>query len=431
MSCEEQLDLAPITSIGESGYFKNSKEIDAGIFAVYDALQTVVKREFILCEIRSDNTTTVKGEGDFAGIDNFTESATNSITSAYWVQQYTLIGRANKVLKYTGNVTDVNTRNAQEAELRFLRAYSYFSLVRLFGNVPLVDHEVGPTETASFGNSTVADLYKFIETELTFAAANLPATRTGSDLGRATSITAKAVLAQVYFAQGKNTQALPLYDAVVGTYAFDITFANVFSSTNEMNNEIVFAVRFSSGVAEGQDIGYEFDAKGTFQGLNNPTPDMVAQYEAGDLRKAFCISTAAVPMLLKYSEDKTNDSKLDWVIIRKAEALLSRAEINATASTGIDQSAINDINLLRKRAGLTEYTAASFADKAALLTAIAKERRVELAFENYRWYDLVRMNNASSVMSAQLGKTIPAASNLYLIPQREIDASQGALVQNR
>jgi hypothetical protein len=136
-------------------------------------------------------------------------------------------------------------------------------------------------------------------------------------------------------------------------------------------------------------------------------------------------------MLLKYSEDKTNDSKLDWVIIRKAEALLSRAEINATASTGIDQSAINDINLLRKRAGLTEYTAASFADKAALLTAIAKERRVELAFENYRWYDLVRMNNASSVMSAQLGKTIPAASNLYLIPQREIDASQGALVQNR
>lgn len=242
-------------------------------------------------------------------------------------------------------------------------------------------------------------------------------------------------------------------------YSLQAMYANVFATTSEMNSEVLFAVRYKAG---GVGLGSPFQnlfaplnsgsavVNGDGSGYNTPTNDLNALYAATDTRKAvniasFGTGTAARLYPRKHINPTTvaRDGEGDWVVLRYADVLLMAAEAqgNTAASLGL-------INQVRKRAGLTDLIAADVSTTALFEKALATERRLELAFENQRWFDMVRFNTTmptqnceqalkdhfASIYTAHYG-TYPAprltlaelqafvkADRLLLpIPQREID----------
>jgi len=121
-SCSKQLDLTPESAIGEKDFYQNTDQVEAALVGCYDGLQHSIQTEYVLCEIRSDNTTTVLGEGEFKLIDYFMETPDNSITTNYWQVCYNTIFRTNKVLQYLDVISDGPTRERVEGEALFIRA---------------------------------------------------------------------------------------------------------------------------------------------------------------------------------------------------------------------------------------------------------------------------------------------------------------------
>lgn len=377
-------------------------------------------------------------------IDLFTANATNGNVTRDWAALYSDIKNANEVLENVPNIQDAKLdaggRKTQIlAEARGIRAYQYFNLVRLFGAVPLILKTPATLLETQPAKATVDEVYAQIISDLEFAAAN--ASTTGATKGIFTKGAANALLAKVYATKPTPdwTKVNQYCDATIaGGYTLYGNFSGLFDAANKNNSESIWEMQFDGYSGQhGNWMPGVITGTG-WKRFDTPTNDLVQAYDnEGDLvRKNASIkfrdvssdgwsdnywSKSNYPFVNKYRDDDKSDS----YIIRLADILLLKAEaLNEMSTSGWSEAKVL-VDQIRKRASLAGTPAA---DQAAMRLALEKERRLELAFEGQRWFDLLRTNRAIAVMNAQkdgngnsLNYNVTAAKLLFPIPQTELD----------
>lgn len=453
-----------------------------------------------LGEIRSDNTTYSWLSGNPAnekGIDEFASPLLpeNNFVTDTWNNSYNLILRCNLVIDKIGDIsfTDNNKKAQYEGEARFLRALMYFYLNRIYGGTGLngellgpvkVDKEITQSEAYELGRASLQEVYDLIVADLTFAEANLPESYDGIDIGRATKGGAIGLLGKVYMTmagyplnRGNEyySKAIEQFRKITNNsqYALEPTYSALFDVSNKNTAESLFEVQYKKGAPGGatgspwnNTFAPRFSDKevvlvGDKGGENAPTQSMSDAYETGDPRKYVSMRDGWVNdktgawesdrYVCKYYDVSSsgNDNGNNWIELRLADIYLLYAE--ALVRTGGDkQEAINYVNKIRERARntpgdpengppadlLKNLELSSFASDQALLLAIENERRIELAFENHRWFDLVRTGRAEAVMIAsQKSDGYPdfTWSNnalAYPIPMTVMQSNPQKIIQN-
>ncbi|ANQ50020.1 RagB/SusD family nutrient uptake outer membrane protein [Flammeovirga sp. MY04] len=434
-SCESFLDLTPPTTIGENNFFETNDEIESATIGIYAGLQEFTNQAWAIDGICDDNTFPGT-EGFYNQMNTFTFNTFTGFFYDYYRLSYMTINRANMVLEHVDKVTEENLRNQLKGEALFLRAYLYHQLVQAYGHVPLVLTPIAHDDyTAMRNDKTVAEIYTQISADLEMAIPLLPASYNGSDLGRATSWAAKGILAKVRMNTDNNSGAKLLLEDIInnGPFSLQEDYKSIFE--NEMNSEILFAVRYSAGNNEHQTFSYEFSARGTFGGVQ-ATQSYLDLFDATDIRKDASSGEDQGKIVVdKYSSvgADAEQSGVDWVVLRLADVKLLYAEI--LNEEGNQQGAVDIINEIRTRAKASVVTATTPAEVAE---AVALERRLELAFEGHRWQDLKRygMPYAMDAINAYYlyddinGGDIQELHKIFPLPQREVNVSQGAIIQN-
>lgn len=448
-SCSSDfLDIPSETSLSTATFYKTEKDLQQAVNAAYAPLRNLYNNTpgvnnsgaWLMGEMRSDNTRYIFNASyraviDQEAISDFTNQPANSISTAKYTTNYQIIARANQVLASVDGVDFAEaSKNNIKGQAYFLRALAYFDLVQYFGKVPLHLTPVTNREEAALPLSEVDAVYTQIIADASEAASLLPK-KSAQEAGRATSGAAQTLLGNVYAVQKNWPAAETVLKAVIdsGEYSLLGDYAAAFSISNKNSSESVFEVQFKEGT-EGYAGNFIYEmlpmpmsaeqvtsitgASGaqalTVESFNIPTPEILAAYEAGDLRKDISIATATLsdgktyPYIKKLLQPHTQAgfTGTNWPVYRYSEVLLLYAE----ALNEQGKSVSNYLNDVRNRAGLEDSPAVG---QANLRIAILAERRVELAFENKRWLDLVRTGNAESVMSAYGARVKANPSNYY------------------
>ncbi|MDA8595179.1 RagB/SusD family nutrient uptake outer membrane protein [Flavobacteriaceae bacterium] len=449
---EDYLDRDPISAITSDSYYNNEDELLTGIINMYDGIQGInstssrdnhgIQIEYQLTEMYSDNTETKSSEGEQAQFQTFNVESTNGIVTDYYRSMFNVIFRANVVLENIDVASDEN-RLAFEGEAKFVRAYTYFQLVRLFGDLPMVDKVLDPLDyETQFTRVSTDEIYALIESDLQVAIAGMG----DGSYGRGSRAAAQALLAKVYLTRQNYTAAIPLLESVMSAgYELESDYQDVFYS--EGNNEVLFAIVYDGDDSQNsQNFSAEWlNSVGRSTGLNYVTVEAAAAIDAlGGTRAAYTYRVDPVQptknQVAKYIPN--GDSSLgiestssnpvlagnDWIILRYSDVLLMYAEaVMGEFDLTNDPRALGAFQEVRNRAGLTD--AVTSITKQELLD----ERRVELAFENKRWFDLQRFGVALEVLSEfsnNNGYQFSATDLLLPIPQNEIGLSKGLLTQN-
>lgn len=390
-------------------------------------------------------------------LDALTFTATTPSFKDVWEGNYQAINRSNQALQYLPQLTNADQalRSRLTGEAKFLRAFAYFTLVRSFGGVPLVDHVPAAgnenDRLMTLTRKSKEEIYAFIEQDLNEAIALLPdkSTYTGNNVGRASKGAAFALLAKVSLYQKKWQQVVNNCNLVTG-YSLTPDFAEIYKISGENNQESIFEIQGKGGlnqpgIQQYSQVQGARGAGGWGWGFNTPSQSLVDAYNAeGDterrnatiiFRNSTLYDGRIVPATVEnpyynykaYSSAFTgsDDSDANIRYLRYAEVLLMKAEaMNEMGQTG---AAVPFLNQVRNRAGLANTTAVSQAD---VRTAIWKERRLELAFEHDRWFDLVRTGQAQAAMSAN-GKTFVVGKHeVFPLPSSFMLEAGGLSAQN-
>lgn len=459
---DDFLNPLPDSRVVVDTYFSSDEEVLAGILGVYDAIQGIpeettsnsslvnrgVQFEYLLTEMRTDNTRSATTEGSKADFHRYLVDANNSESEDYYASMYEVIFRANNMLNFV-DVANEDNQAAYSGELKFLRAYAYFNLVRLYSDVPLVTTTVNPEDSnALYTRIAESEIYELIVEDLLEATESLD---NNVSKNRATLGAAQALLAKVYLTlPTPNYQgAQQMCEAVINSAQYTLLpdFYDVFYQ--ELNNEIIFAIGYASGFAEdSQGFSAEFTADaGRQDGLNIVNDNLMADFEAygGNRTEVSYFQSPTVASLTEvgkylpdgYMRDEDGNygpfsARLagnDWIVLRYADVLLMHVEaIMAGAEVTANSAALASFQEVRDRAGLTDVVSSITRDELLL------ERRVELAFENHRFFDLVRFGVADAVLSdhaMEMGYPDYTSRALLLpIPNREINLSGGLMTQN-
>jgi hypothetical protein len=460
-SCSKKfITLTPPSNQTSASFFITASDFQQGVNAIYDGLQsqqTYGKSFYYLMEVRSDNTD-IFDRGANAGaasqIDLFTEATTSSFISDGYAGSYVTIARSNAVLDRVDAAAIPDSSKKQfKGEALFIRSLSYFNLVRLYGRVPLVIKTETTSQSLSDKRNAVADIYAQIEGDLKTAASLLPASyNAAADQGRATSGSANALLGKILVTEKKWSQAVTVLTPLVNAYSLLPDYGDLFVAANAQNAESIFSVRYKKGLSPSEGNTYFTDMMPVtiylngvvYGGSNNnrPTHDIAAAYEAGDKRFAASLDTTYLVSpgnvrkgnyVRKYLDPPgtTGDEGNSFPVLRYADVLLLLAEAlneggyNPAAGPG---TAFYYLNLVRGRAGLPGKTSTDWVDQDSFRDGIFAERRVELAFENDRWFDLIRYSKGLSILQKHLlseyNLTSPVLTVnrlLFPIPQSEID----------
>ncbi|WP_329905084.1 RagB/SusD family nutrient uptake outer membrane protein [Porphyromonas pogonae] len=415
--------------------------------------------------------------------DDFEYVATNPLLEGYWTGNYEIIILANKILddiakeeKNKGKLTEGDLINQSEAH--FFRAFAFFNLVRAFGDVPKIDFKVDKAEQANIAKSPASDIYALIDTDLTAAEQHLPKAWPGIYIGRLTWGAARSLHAKTYMQRNDWVKMYTASTDVIksGIYNLNTPFSTIFRETGENCSESIFELQCTATPSQpdSHDIGSSFaqvqGVRGAGEwnlgwGWNTPTELLAQAFEPGDPRKdetlLYFIKTGEDPATIpankpwgekpiasasvvnKYYNKKaytnptlrTTYSKGGyWYnirIIRYSDILLMAAE--AANETGKPAEAVNYLEMVRARArgsNAAILPKMTTMNQIELRDAIRHERRVELAMEFDRFYDLVRWGIAKEVLHAA-GKTGYQDRNALLpLPQNEVDKSNGVLKQN-
>lgn len=416
-------------------------------------------------------------QGTVGVIDEFTVTATNSFVQALWSGYYNGIAKVNQSLVAIANSNlDEATKNRLTAEVRFIRGYYYFNLVRWFGGVPKIlrvpkDASDANTDPTFQTRASVDDIYQVIIDDLQNGVTNLPL-RSQTQAGRIAKGTAQAMLAKVYMYRKEWQKAYDLSKEVMNSGQYDLVpdYSTIWRQAGDNNREDIFEIQ--TGQFNNSDFGISnysmfhgprVGGKGGWTdlgwGFGNPTTSLVNSYEAGDLRKnstiifidnsgtykgtvlydGFRIPSADSVENLRYnykayhSENKNVESWLgnrdrkqkNVHLLRLAEVLLIHAE--AANELGKAGEALVPLNRVRQRAGLKAITVTG---QTALREAIRQERHVELAMEHDRFFDLVRQGIAAETLQKTGKKFVKGTHELLPIPALQIALSGGKLTQN-
>jgi starch-binding outer membrane protein, SusD/RagB family len=483
-SCQKWIDYDPHDDfkITELDYLRTESDYRTMAISVYTPIQWL-NQTVPVGDIASDNS--VSG-GESASdilplqqIDDFTLTPENSTLEELWKASYEGINRANYMYQYkeknlAGETVTFAGKDALYGEIYFLRAYYYFNLVKLFGDVPLfTDYRLGLTDSKTLSRSPKADVYAQIEKDLNAAISVLPPTQ--SQKGRITKYAAQALLGKVLLYESKFDAAAAMLENVITSNAFSLVpdFASMFLASGENGPESVFEIQYSnispyynwSGTTRGQ--GNLSVQQCGIRGLNGsssmpyaagwssnlPTAELASAYATGDQRKAATImdieayKTANPSYNITYQVapykntglynqkylprkgETSGQIELNYLnnfrTIRYAEVLLMAAEAYNRASTPNDTKAQLYLNQVRRRAFMvTDASKDITSTGTTLKQAIWDERRLELAMEGDRFFDLVRTGQAAS----KLKGFVTGKHELFPIPQREVEIS--GLAQN-
>ena len=486
--CKKFLDTERQGGYDEENYPYpgGSGPYDQYIFGAYNELRSFnVHSQFFITAtgIRSDDadkgSTPADGGASAIDMDNFPVSPSNSYTNGLWIGYYALINKCNSTIKEVNTNTNIvasaEVKNQTLGEARFLRAYGYFMLVRFFGRVPLIDSLfTDPAAQNNVPQSTAAQIYALIESDLTFAAANLPLSWDAKFVGRATKGAANGLLAKVYLTQQKWAPAMTAANAVITSTQYDLStpYDKIFREEGENSKESVFEVQATAsaniqtanGVQYAQIMGVR--GAGAWDlgwGWNTPTTFLEAAYETGDPRKNRTIlytSTPTTTYQTIYGENLptglpnprynnkvyTNPAMRAsighrfgyWMnirLLRYADVVLMYAEAaNEVGGAANITAALNALNSVRARARAGNSSVlpnVTTTDQAVLRLAIRQERRIELAMEHDRFFDIVRWGIAQDVLHAAGKTNFNQNRDVVLpIPQTQLDLSAGRLTQN-
>lgn len=476
-SCSDFLDFRPegTTTAGAVDY-TNPDNIFLSVSAAYATLRSDDVHGFSyigLFEIASDNAdkgSTPDDSPTMKKIDNLSFTSTNSLINTTWTGFYNVVSAANYAIGQMSQFIDSLSLESDreyarqcQAEARFIRAYAYFDLVRVFGRIPLIDTTMTSEQLASVPQSSEADIYKFIDNDLDDAIANMPASYSSKSwAGRATKYSAMALKAKVDMYQQKWDTVAALTDKIIasGQYGLLDDFRSVFSVNEENSKESLFEIQSStfgneSGDKTYCDYGYfqgpRGNTPGNMQGWGFCTPsnNLIAFFASrgdsirakatflyrgtitpeGDSIKTACtnpVYNGKVYTPSSYNNWNYNGYAFDHNprILRYSEVLLMFAEAYAQGATypaTCGLSGYDALNMVRARAGLLPET--------LTIQNVWDERRAELAMEEDRYFDLIRTGQAHDAMSA-VGKNFVVGKNEhYPIPSNQLQTNTN-LTQN-
>ena len=432
-SCGDSFfDLEPASSVTIDKVYKTASDYNVAVIGCYAKLQSQVNFYTECCEYRSDNLSLgapTAGTQDRYDIDHFTEKPSNGILSSYWANFNNNVYRCNLLLdQIDGANFAENLKKQYKGEAMFIRALNYFNMYRIWGGVPATKHVVSAAEALKVARYSDEQMFDLIAGDLKEIVDNnyLPETYSSADMGRATSGAAKALLGKVYLTFHKWTEAKDILSQLIGKYQLVSPIAQVFDVDNKNNNEIIFAVHFNKEI-EGEGHSYWYNLTNASDDTNQ-TSSLLNTFPTGDTRKDLITYVQVeknVRLMNKYYDTKSSTFKTvgnDQILLRYADVLLMYAEalneIQYDASEG--SLALKYLNAVRQRAGISNLTVKQLPTQEKFRKGILVERQREFPYEGQRWFDLVRMGFAKSVM-AENGVEIKDYQLLFPIPQQEIE----------
>lgn len=432
-SCGDSFfDLEPASSVTIDKVYKTASDYNVAVIGCYAKLQSQVNFYTECCEYRSDNLSLgapTAGTQDRYDIDHFTEKPSNGILSSYWANFNNNVYRCNLLLdQIDGANFAENLKKQYKGEAMFIRALNYFNMYRIWGGVPATKHVVSAAEALKVARYSDEQMFDLIAGDLKEIVDNnyLPETYSSADMGRATSGAAKALLGKVYLTFHKWTEAKDILSQLIGKYQLVSPIAQVFDVDNKNNNEIIFAVHFNKEI-EGEGHSYWYNLTNASDDTNQ-TSSLLNTFPTGDARKDLITYVQVeknVRLMNKFYDTKSPTFKTvgnDQILLRYADVLLMYAEalneIQYDASEG--SLALKYLNAVRQRAGISNLTVKQLPTQEKFRKGILVERQREFPYEGQRWFDLVRMGFAKSVM-AENGVEIKDYQLLFPIPQQEIE----------
>lgn len=428
-SCSDDfLDKTDPTVLVASSYYQTEIQIEQAVNGVYGQLQPIISNQWQYNEFITDNTTLDfnvgnRGQGPALEALEFWQinASTPNIAGLYNSIYQALVNINTTLGKLPGAKFGDERKKQFEGELKFVRAYYYFLLVQYFGEVIIITEPLSvPSEAYSFQREPIQKVYELIKSDLNFAISALPDNYTTANTGRVTKGAALSLLGKVYLTRKEYTEAVTTLQKVLPLgYALLSDYEDVFDPAKKNHAESIFDIQFQGDnlLGEQSNFIYTFAPRESagavinFSGQNAggwniPSKDIIGAYEAGDLRKDVSLKEGytnlqgvyiPVPFINKYNHPHTirgatNDN---WPVIRYADVLLMLAEA-INEQSGPTTEAYGYLNEIRVRAGLPGL---SGLDKNTFRNAVLKERRIELAFENHRWFDLLRTKTAEEMVS--------------------------------
>ncbi|MBS1564030.1 MAG: RagB/SusD family nutrient uptake outer membrane protein [Bacteroidetes bacterium] len=461
------LDVEPQGKQPNASFWKTQDDATKAVNAIYANLRSWPNVAFAAMAVESlgsDDAEKGSTPGDATfmnSFDNFTATSTQGQLLDFWSGQYQNINYCNQVLDSVPQINmDATLKARYFAEAKFVRAYSYFRLVRAFGGVPLRLHLPAGVSDYNLPRTSKDSVYAAIEKDLNDAAAVLPQSYPATDVGRATKGAALALHAKVAMYLKKWNDVLNYTNQVMGLgYSLFPNYEQLFRIANENSSESVFEVQATYLASNNDASNSQYsqiqgvkDQPNVGWGFNSPTQDLVNEYEAGDPRKDATILFAGettpegdvvpqpqngaptmynqksyVPFTLAAATNSGSDQ--NFRAIRFADVLLMNAEAaNELNNTTLALASLEKVRARARAGNAAILPQVTTTDQTALRNAIWHERRVELAMENDRFFDLVRQGRAATVLAS---KGFKAGKNeVWPIPQNEIDLSAGLLTQN-
>ena len=497
-SCKKSfLTLYPEGNLNTGNFYKSTQDFNQAVVGAYAPLRDVSNIAYLMDETRSDNAmydynSKDRGNAVTENLVDFLDAADNPTILARYQADYNGISRTNVILDRIEAIDfemDEADKNNVIGQAKALRAHYYFDLVRNYGGVPLYLHEVVSPNDAFLERSSVEEVYAQIISDLTDAIGLLPAPDfSAAQTGRVTKGSASTELGDVYLRLKQYDKAIPVLQSVTQMgYSLFANYRDIFNPANKnANKEIIWDVQYQSGTTGQQSefiyrftpittntlniLGVAFN--NTIGGWNVPTDDLIESFEQGDSRLDASVgiiegtldaNTNFVPervvSIVDYVQPAgvvakkfarkyyyppypalNRNTDQNWPVYRYSGVLLMLAEcLNETGKSG---EALTYLNQVRARAFGSADHNITITDPTQLRTIIFHERRVELAFENKRYQDLIRTGQAIPVMTAfgeemkqKYGYLLPQTYNvtenrlLYAIPLREIQLNS-KLTQN-
>jgi len=472
--CKKFLEQPVLGQYQGDNFFTNDANAKLGVNAAYSPLTFTDASSntlWVLGDLASDDA--IKGssdgdQGDFLSLQNFNINPSNSAVEGLWKRYYDGVFKCNVVtdgLPESNKAVSDAVKSDVVGQAEFLRAYYYFNLTAAYGDIPLHLKIETPEELQSPALPQ-AQIYAQIEKDCTAAAAVLPTTRTGVDVGRATKGAALALLAKTYLFEKKWALAASTAQAVeaLGVYSLLPNFADNFRAATKNNAEAVFSVLHTSGLVpfQGNNLNVWFAPRtiGGY-GFYLPTQSLVDNFETApdgtvDPRLDYSIGRAGHPyydsafdpgwsttgyVSKKHTQPLSEipisikgDGNLNYQAIRFAEVLLIESE--ALNESGNSAGALVPLNKVRKRAresylkdtSLPGYPVVpagllpdiTITDQAALRDLIRKERRSELALEFHRFFDIIRYGSTYANNALKSKPNFSFATNQFFpIPESE------------
>ncbi|WP_207512166.1 RagB/SusD family nutrient uptake outer membrane protein [Longitalea luteola] len=473
-SCQKKvLDIEPQDLLSSDLAFSTPEKIEAATLATYEGLQSanfLSGRALIYVDLLGEDI--CDRNGFFVELPRYNLLANSGIAAGVWTAGYDAIVRANRALAgITANSSKLTTDKAGAliAECKFVRAVANFYLVNFFAQpysftadashigIPLItDSYTFNDPAANKPRSSVSEVYTAIITDMTEALADLPLSYTGyndnayHNKTRGTKAAASSFLSRIFLYKGDYANArkyaLDVINGAYGSFALNTAVNGAFGPGNYKTDETIWSIpnNIDDNPNTNNALPQHYYPTGKADLMISPAFLNTASnkfFLADDKRRSMIISGPGALSGLKFT-NKYPDvaSRGDWApVIRYAEVLLTYAEAQARTATGIDADAIDKLNVVRDRAKAfttPSYMPGNFISKDELIAAILGERRIELAFEGHRFWDLMRIKaNVTNKYDGDGVNLLPdqpfgAQKNIFPIPQLEVDKSKKVLVQN-